>query len=176
MWILTIDNIAGIIRAVKLSQGVEWALHCTALIAQAPDGAAVPRKVLAEHYRLPDAYLAKHLHALVRAGVLHASTGPNGGFRLTRPTDAITALDIVEAVEGGSSPFVCQEIRQRGEVGEAAPREAFRRPCGIATIMGRAHRAWQDSLRGVTLSDLVAMTPPRLRERNRAKFTPQPRG
>lgn len=153
---------------MRYSQGVEWMLHGVALIAQAPDGVAVPRRVLADHYGLPEPYLAKHLKALVRAGVLHANPGPSGGFRLAHRPEDITALDIVEAVEGGADPFVCQEIRQRGSA--AAPPELCRRPCVFASMMGRAHDAWRESLRAVTVADLVAMTPKRARDRNRAKL------
>lgn len=153
---------------MKLSQGVEWALHYTALIALAPPDVAVSRRVLADHYGLPDAYLAKHLQAMVRAGLLRATSGPNGGFRLARPADEITALDIVDAVEGSASPFTCQEIRQSGS-GALRPEEC-RRPCGMSTVMGRAHQAWRESLRSVTVTDLVATTPRRIRERNREKL------
>ena len=153
---------------MKLSQGVEWGMHCVVLLAQAPDGVVVSRRDLAERYGLPHAYLAKHLQALVRAGVLQASPGPRGGFRLARQPDSITALDVVEAIEGSASPFICQEIRQRGSA--AARPEDCRRPCAINTVMTRAHDAWRDSLRAVTVTSLVDALPHRLRERTRLDF------
>jgi Rrf2 family protein len=143
-------------------------LHSVALLAQAPPGMAVSRRVLAEHYGLPEPYLAKPLKALVRAGILTASSGPNGGFRLARRADDITVLDIVEAVEGTSPPFICQEIRQQGTA--ALPPAECRSPCAMATMMDRAHEAWRASLRGVTVADLVKGTPKKVRDRNRAEF------
>jgi Rrf2 family protein len=154
---------------MKLSEGVEWALHCVLLIAEAPDGMALPRRVLAEHHELPEAYLAKHLQSLVRAGLLQATPGPSGGFRLARPASLISVLDVVEAIEGAASPFVCREIRQRG-TGAARPEECLR-PCAIATTMAQAHRAWQESLRAVTLDQLVHRIPQAVRKRNRVKFS-----
>ncbi len=68
---------------------------------------ALPRRVLADHYGLPEAYIGKHLQALTRAGLLHATPGPSGGFRLARPVGEIT---VVGAVESTASPFMCQEI------------------------------------------------------------------
>jgi Rrf2 family protein len=65
---------------------------------------------LAQYYDLPAAYLAKQLQALVKAGVLAATTGPRGGFRLARPASEITLLQVVEAVDGASSPYECREI------------------------------------------------------------------
>lgn len=161
--------IATYTTCVKLSQGVEWSLHCAALVGLAPVGVSVPRRVLAEHFGLPDAYLAKHLQALVRAGVLQATTGPNGGFRLARDASTITALDIVDAIEGGSSPFLCQEIRQRG-TGAVSPAECWK-PCGISRMMDRANQAWRSALREIAVTDLIAMTPARIRERNRTMLS-----
>jgi Rrf2 family protein len=149
---------------MKLSQGVEWMLHSVALISLAPPGVSVARRVLAENYDLPEAYLAKHLKSLVRAGILVATTGPTGGFRLARDPATISALDIVEAVEGSASPFVCQEIRQRGT--GAVPPELCKRPCGVSAIMDRAHDAWRTSLRDVTVVDLVKLIPKTIRDRN----------
>ncbi|MEU7000316.1 Rrf2 family transcriptional regulator [Nonomuraea sp. NPDC046570] len=37
--------------------------------------------------------------------MLAATTGPRGGFRLARPASEITMLQIVEAVDGTSSPY-----------------------------------------------------------------------
>ncbi|HEU5419427.1 MAG TPA: Rrf2 family transcriptional regulator [Streptosporangiaceae bacterium] len=153
---------------MRLSQGVEWGLHCALLLAQAPDGLAVPRRTLAEHYDLPEAYLAKQLQSLVAAGILHAVSGPRGGYRLARPPAEITVLDVLDAVEGTADPFVCQEIRQRGVI-PVTP-EQCRRPCAIAAVMTRAHQAWRASLRAVTLAELAGRVPRPVREQQRARF------
>jgi Rrf2 family protein len=142
---------------VKLSEGVEWGLHCVVLLARMPREAAARRVELAEYHGLPESYLAKHLHALTRATVLHAVSGPKGGYRLGRAPRDITVLDVVEAIEGSSQPFVCQEIRQRG-TGALAP-DQCRRPCLINSVMGQADRAWRDTLRAVTIADLVSQLP-----------------
>jgi Rrf2 family protein len=153
---------------VKLSQGVEWGLHCAALIGQLPAGVPLSRRALAEHFGLPEAYLAKQLQAMVRAGILVASPGPHGGFRLARAADQITALEIVEAIDGTAPPFACQEIRQQG-TGAASPKEC-RTPCAISLVVASAHRAWRESLQGIGLDQLVASVPPRLRARNQLLF------
>lgn len=143
-------------------------MHCAVLVAQSPAGMALPRRVLAEHYGLAEAYLAKHLQALTRAGLLRATPGPTGGFRLARPADEITVLDVVEAIEGTANPFACREIRRQG-TGAATPEECIR-PCAITSVMARAHKAWRDSLRAVSLDELVRRVPRTVRERNRARF------
>jgi len=154
---------------VKFSQGVEWGLHCAVLLAQTPAGTALSRRALADRYGLPEAYLAKHLRALVAAGILHAVSGPNGGYQLGKPAAEISALDVLDAVEGAASPFVCQEIRQQGT--SALPPEQCTRPCAIAVVMAQAHLAWRASLRGVTLADLVERLPEAVRTKTRGEFS-----
>lgn len=152
---------------MKVPEGVEWALHCVALAAQA--AGPVRRETFARHYELPEAYLAKHLQALVRGGVLVATSGPRGGYRLARPPDQITVLEVVEAIDGSARPFTCQEIRRRGEHG-ATPEEC-RRPCTIDGMMARAHNAWRSSLREWTIADIVRRTPASVRRRNASLLT-----
>ena len=151
---------------MKLPESTEWVLHATASLAQLDPGSAASAAQLAEHYGLPAAYLAKQLQALVRAGVLSAITGPRGGFRLARPADQITMLQVVEAVDGGSSFYRCNEIRQKGRA--ATPPEQCGEACGLAARMAVAEAAWRESLRTVTIADVVASLPPGVPERTRA--------
>ena len=139
---------------MKLSDGVEWGLHCCTLLALLPDDAALPASRLAEFHGVPAAYLAKHLQALSRAGIVEAVAGARGGYRLARPAAEVTLLDVVEAVEGRTPAFRCTEIRQQGPL--PASGKACRRPCGIARAMYAAEDAYRASLGAVTIADLAA--------------------
>ncbi|HEY7072129.1 MAG TPA: Rrf2 family transcriptional regulator [Acidimicrobiales bacterium] len=138
---------------MELSEGVEWSVHCTWLLALTPPTEALPSRRLAEFYGLPPAYLSKLLKSLVRAGILSATSGPRGGFRLARPPEDITVLDIVEAVEGRAFAFRCTEIRQRGPA--PATQAQCRRVCSIAAVMYDAETAWRDRLAATTIAQLV---------------------
>jgi Rrf2 family protein len=151
---------------VKLPESTEWVLHATAALAQLDAGSSASAAQLAEHYDVPPAYLAKQLQSLVRAGVLMATTGPRGGFRLARPAADVTLLDVVEAVDGASPFYVCNEIRQQGR--GAAPPEQCRRTCALAARMAEAEAAWRASLAGVTIADIVAGLPRGVPQRTRA--------
>ena len=59
---------------MRLSEGVEWGLHCAVLLAVMPPDTALPTSRLAEFHGVPVAYLAKHLQAMSRAGILVAGT------------------------------------------------------------------------------------------------------
>ncbi|KAB8186154.1 MULTISPECIES: RrF2 family transcriptional regulator [Microbispora] len=154
---------------MKLPASTEWVLHCAATLAQLEPGATASAAQLAEFYDVPAPYLAKQLQALVRAGVLAAMTGPRGGFRLARAASDITMLQIVEAVDGASSPYECREIRQQGR--GALPPEDCRRICVIAEKMAEAHRAWRSSLTGVTLADILAELPAWAPARTRSRLS-----
>jgi Rrf2 family protein len=136
---------------VKLSGGVEWALHCCVVLTTANE--PVPAARLAELHSVSATYLAKQLQALSRAGLVQSVQGKSGGYVLTRPPGEITVLDVVEAVDGPQSTFVCTEIRQRGPM--AAPPEACAAPCAINRTMLAAERAWRDALRDVSIADLA---------------------
>ncbi|TQS25631.1 Rrf2 family transcriptional regulator [Microbispora sp. KK1-11] len=153
---------------MKLPASTEWVLHCAATLAQLEPGVTASAAQLAEYYDVPAPYLAKQLQALVRAGVLGAMTGPRGGFRLARAASDITLLQIVEAVDGASSPYECREIRQQGR--GALPPEDCRRICVIAEKMAEAHRAWRSSLAGVTLADILGELPSGAPARTRSRL------
>jgi Rrf2 family protein len=137
---------------VKLSGGVEWALHCCVVLAgmQRP----VPAARLAEFHDVSASYLAKQLQGLSRAGLVRSVQGQSGGYLLTRAPSEITVLDVVEAVDGDGRTFVCTEVRQRGPL--AAEPAACTAPCPIARVMWNADRAWREALREVSIADVAA--------------------
>lgn len=137
---------------MKMSAGVEWALHCCAILSASTDPVPVAR--LAELHGVSKTYLAKHMQALSRAGLVRAVEGRDGGYLLTRPGAEISMYDVVRAIDGPEPAFRCTEIRQQGPFPTTG--EACKVPCGIAKAMATAEGAWRDALRGVTLADLNA--------------------
>ncbi|MET3660857.1 RrF2 family transcriptional regulator [Aquamicrobium ahrensii] len=139
---------------MKLSEGVEAAIHCAATLAGVDGGATIPGSALAEQFGLSQSYLLKHLQALTGAGILESVPGPAGGYRLARAAEHISLLDIVLAVEGPQPAFRCGEIRRNGPV--KLPDAAYVKPCGIKVAMLRAEKAWRAALAAEKLSAIVA--------------------
>ncbi|MDH6232419.1 Rrf2 family protein [Mesorhizobium soli] len=139
---------------MKLSEGVEAAIHCALVLVGMNEGATMPGAALAEQFGVSSSYLLKHLNALVAAGIFESVPGPTGGYRLARAAEDISLLDIVLAVEGPQPAFRCGEIRQRGPA--KLPASAYAKPCGINAAMLRAERAYRAALAAERLSDIVA--------------------
>ncbi|MEG3628383.1 RrF2 family transcriptional regulator [Streptomyces poriticola] len=137
---------------MKLSGGVEWALHCCVVLTAA--SAPVPAARLAALHDVSPSYLAKQMQALSRAGLVHSLQGKTGGYVLSKKPADIPLLDVVQAVDGASPAFVCTEIRRRGPL--ATPPEQCVKQCPIARAMGAADAAWRASLAAVTIADLAA--------------------
>lgn len=138
----------------RLGDGVEAALHCAGILAGLPAGKVLSGKDLAELHGLSESYLLKHLRALTAAGITEALPGPRGGYRLARAPEAVSLLDVVEAIDGRGPAFVCREIRRKGSVTTKDPC-AYKRDCFIKSRMLAAEALWRDALRGQTLADLL---------------------
>jgi Rrf2 family protein len=81
------------VSATHALRAVAW------LAANGGDGAMLGRD-LAREVKVPADYLAKVLAQLARAGVLTASRGVKGGYRLARPPARIRLVDVVMPFEG----------------------------------------------------------------------------
>ncbi|MFD4958319.1 RrF2 family transcriptional regulator [Microbacterium sp. NPDC058389] len=137
---------------MKMSGGVEWAVHCCVALTGVTE--PVPAATLARLNDVSMTYLAKQMQALARAGLVHSVQGKSGGYVLARPAEKISVLDIVLAIEGPEPQFTCTEVRQRGPL--AASPEQCLQACAVHRAMLAAEQAWRQSLRGVTVADLVA--------------------
>jgi Rrf2 family protein len=154
---------------MKMSEGVEWTAHACVLLAALPPGIGLPANALAEFHSLAPAYMAKHMQALARAGVVESIRGAGGGYRLARPASEITMWDIVDAIEGEEPGFRCSEIRQQGPC--VTPQADFRKPCEIHATFGKAEAAWRAELKSVTVGDIAKDLAKRVTPQRRAALT-----
>jgi Rrf2 family protein len=139
---------------MRMSQGVEWAVHACALLAPLPPGCGLSLAALAEFHGVPQAYMAKQMQLLSKAGIVRTSRGKTGGYALARPARDVSLWDVTRALGGTEPLFRCSEIRQKGPC--AAPRADCRRPCQIAAAFAAAEAAWRGALAAVTIADLAA--------------------
>jgi Rrf2 family protein len=134
---------------------VEYALHCLLWLDPSRETPASSRD-LAELSGVSPALVAKLLPKLEKAGVLEAHGGIAGGYRLARPADQITVLEVVDAVDGGKRLFGCKDVRLKCPLfGGDPPDWASRGLCAIHAVMVRAENSMRREMSRTTLLDIA---------------------
>ncbi|MHC8366567.1 RrF2 family transcriptional regulator [Pseudomonas sp. ZT5P21] len=139
------------------SAGVEYGIHCLLfLVGNCGDTREASVRDLAELQGVPQDYLAKIFTKLAKAKLVVATEGVRGGFKLARPSDEISVLDIVNAIDGQKLIFDCREIRGRCAVFEGStPAWALAGPCSVHAVMMTAQKRMEDALAQQTILDLA---------------------
>lgn len=94
---------------MRLTARSEYGMLALIDLAEAWGERPLSVRELAELRDLPTPFLEQLFVALRRAGLVTGVRGPRGGFVLAREPRSITALDIVEALEGELAPTVCAQ-------------------------------------------------------------------
>ena len=71
------------------------------------EGAARNTATLAKEARIAVPMSGKVLKRLTQQGILESIRGAHGGYQLARAAENVTALDVVEAIEGGPELVEC---------------------------------------------------------------------
>lgn len=71
-----------------------------AYLASAPAGEAVSNMTICNAYQMPDRFVAQIMRLLVSAGIVTSTRGVQGGYKLAKPANKISLLEIVEAIDG----------------------------------------------------------------------------
>jgi Rrf2 family transcriptional regulator, nitric oxide-sensitive transcriptional repressor len=80
------------------SQTVEYALRAVVFLAdKAPEACTTDQ--IAEATQVPRSYLSKVLQSLGRSDIVRSQRGIGGGVTLVKTPDALTILEVVNAVE-----------------------------------------------------------------------------
>jgi len=94
---------------MRLTARSEYGMLALIDLAEAYGQRPLSVRELAEERELPTPFLEQLFASLRRAGLVTGVRGPRGGFTLARDPESITALDIVEALEGELAPTVCAQ-------------------------------------------------------------------
>ncbi|MBV6645050.1 MAG: Rrf2 family transcriptional regulator [Cyclobacteriaceae bacterium] len=83
------------------SRSCEYALQAVLHISlHATSSQAVGLKAISEDQGVPLHFLSKVLQQLVKSNILISIKGPGGGFSLKTPSDKLTLLKVVQAIDG----------------------------------------------------------------------------
>ncbi len=138
---------------MKMSIGVEYAIHCLLYIVKLKDKDYVGIKELAEFQGVSESYLAKVFTKLGKAGITKSIPGVKGGYELAKNPEDISFWDIVEAVEGRDPLFQCAEIRQKNILVDKnnLPESYTKCPCFIKVVMQEGENEMKKYLSNKTL-------------------------
>ena len=89
--------------------------------------------------------------SLARNGLVTSTRGANGGYRLARDASAISAAEIIDALEGPVSITECSASDSHCDIEEA---------CGVGNAWQRINVAIRDALHEVSLVDLLRSSSP----------------
>jgi Rrf2 family transcriptional regulator, cysteine metabolism repressor len=104
---------------------------------------------VAQREDLPEAYLEQLVAVLRKAGLVNGKRGAGGGYMLARDPSAITAGDIVRALEGPIEPQICTA---EGDPVVNCIRE---QDCGTRAVWVKLQSTIAQALDGMTLADLA---------------------
>ena len=85
---------------MQISRKSDYALRAMIYVAAWEDDKICSINEISEAEQVPREYLAKILKELSLQGFLHSYKGIHGGYRLARPREGITFLNIIEAMQG----------------------------------------------------------------------------
>jgi len=86
--------------AFHVSTRGEYGMRLMVDLARRWQQGTVSLHAVASREDLPEAYLEQLVAVLRKAGLVHGKRGAGGGYTLARDPSAITAGDIVRALEG----------------------------------------------------------------------------
>lgn len=113
----------------------------------------VAARELAETERLPGDYVEQILLRLRRAGLIESVRGARGGYRLARPTGAISVRDVMTASEHQTFEVNC----------DTHPVDADRcgggTSCSIRPVWQELQRRIDDLLESISVADLMKQEP-----------------
>jgi len=130
---------------MQLTKRGDYAVRAMLALARAPGGQLLSVRRIAEEMVIPVRFLPQVMGDLAAAGLVEATTGRAGGYRLARPASEVTLLDVVEAVEGDSRRRTC--VLRGGPCGL----DGF---CDVHDVFFAAQDAMLQALARARLTDL----------------------
>ncbi|MDX1610158.1 MAG: SUF system Fe-S cluster assembly regulator [Halofilum sp. (in: g-proteobacteria)] len=130
---------------LRVSKLTDYATVVLAQMAREP-GTVHTAADLAERTHLSRPTVAKLLKQFARVGVLTSYRGAHGGYLLARPPEEISAVEIIDTIEGTLAMTECSLGHDQCEIEHV---------CNIGHHWQRINRAIRAALDEVSLADLA---------------------
>ena len=137
---------------MRMSTRSRYGLRALLYLTGHPGSAPVPLSEIAAAEAVSVAFLERIMAALREAGIVAASRGAAGGYRLSRPPSEVRVVDVVTALE---NPRPLVDCVPDATACERSP------DCRARIAWQRLDDAVREALAGITLDDLVRPDAPR---------------
>lgn len=94
---------------MQISRKADYAIRALIYVAAINGRRTCSINEIAENEKVPREYLAKILKELTQKSFLISYKGVNGGYKIAKPREEISFLDILEATQG---PFILSSCNQ----------------------------------------------------------------
>jgi Rrf2 family protein len=132
---------------MELTKRGDYGVRAMLALARSPAGQLLSVRRIAEEMAIPVRFLPQVMGDLAAAGLVRAETGRSGGYRLAKPADQVSLLDVIEAIEGDGRRRSC--VLRAGPCGL----DGF---CDVHDVFFAAQDALLDTLAGARLAALPA--------------------
>jgi Rrf2 family protein len=85
---------------MQITRQADYAVRAMVYLSQIGPEKRAATGQIAQEKNIPPSFLAKIVSQLSVAGLLHTSRGARGGVALAKPAEAISLLDVIEAIDG----------------------------------------------------------------------------
>lgn len=136
---------------LKLSRLTDYAV--AAMVRLGVAGGAETSPGIAASIGVPEPTVAKVLKSLSARGLIASRRGVNGGYRLERPLNEISVVDVIVAIDGPIALVSCVE-----GVGTGCENQL----CPLAGRWDPVNLAIHQALSGITLADMAASSSPHI--------------
>ncbi|MEJ2753952.1 MAG: Rrf2 family transcriptional regulator [Anaerolineales bacterium] len=132
---------------MQITRQADYAVRAVLYLAEQNNGRRAPTSEIARKQHIPPSFLAKIVSQLSVAGVVQTSRGARGGVALARPSEDISLLEVVEAIDGPIALNECVLDPKACVFGDN---------CAVHEIWCNAQAELVEKLRGTNFSGLAA--------------------
>jgi Rrf2 family protein len=133
---------------MHISAVEEYGLRCALQLASLPEGSVLAASQVAEREGISVQYASKIFHLFRKAGLVSASRGMQGGFRLVRSPDLITLKSVFSAFREDKTGFCSHYSGQQEEC-------VHLKECSVRPVFHVLAGYFDSVLEHLTLEDLV---------------------
>lgn len=94
---------------IRLSKSADYGLMAMRHLSLLPRGCCCSARELAQGHGIPPALMAKLMQRLARSGLVAATHGIKGGYRIARSAQSISLRDVIEAIDGPLAMTDCHD-------------------------------------------------------------------